>query len=106
MDVKVFKCLVHCLYDIHTVHGRARSTVRVDCELSEEVEVKVGMQQGSVLSPFLFVIMVDVVIELGIPSILSWLLYADDLVLMSEMDSGIEWNENVLILSAIPPKSS
>ena len=30
--------------------------VRVDFELSEEFEVYVGMLQGSVLSPFLFVI--------------------------------------------------
>ena len=28
--------------------------VRVDSELSEEFEVKVGMYQGSVLSPFFF----------------------------------------------------
>ena len=32
-------------------------------ELSEEFEVKAGMHQGSVLSPFLFAVVVDVVIE-------------------------------------------
>ena len=32
----------------------ARTRVRVDFELPEEFEVNVGMQQGSVLSPFLF----------------------------------------------------
>ena len=37
--------------------------VRVDSELSEEFDVKVGMHQGSVLSPFLFVVEVDVVTE-------------------------------------------
>ena len=35
--------------------------VRVDSELSEEYEVKVGMHQGSVLSPFRFAVVVDVV---------------------------------------------
>ena len=30
----------------------AKTRVRVDCELSEEFEVNVGMYQGSVLSPF------------------------------------------------------
>ena len=30
----------------------AKTRVRVDSELSEEFEVKVGMHQGSVLSPF------------------------------------------------------
>ena len=32
---------------------RAKIRVRVDSELSEELEVKVGINQGSVLSPFL-----------------------------------------------------
>ena len=30
----------------------AKTRVRVDCELSEEFEVKVGMHQGSEQSPF------------------------------------------------------
>ena len=37
----------------------------MDYELSEEFEVKVGMLQGSVLSPFLFGEVVDVVTELA-----------------------------------------
>ena len=56
----------------------------MDCELSEEFEVNVGMYQGSVLSPFLFAMVVDVVTEFVREGALSELLYADDLVLMSE----------------------
>ena len=41
----------------------AKTRVRVDCELSEEFAVKVGMHQGSVLSPFLFALLVDFVTE-------------------------------------------
>ena len=41
----------------------AKSRVRRYSELSEELEVKVGMHQGSVLSPFLFALVVDVVKE-------------------------------------------
>ena len=37
----------------------------MDSELSEEFDVKVGMHQGSVLSPFPFVVVVDVVTELA-----------------------------------------
>ena len=39
------------------------TSVRVDSELSEEFEVKVWMHQGSVLSPFLSAVVVDVVTE-------------------------------------------
>ena len=40
-----------------------KTRVRVDSELSEEFEVKVWMNQGSVLSPFLFAVVVDVATE-------------------------------------------
>ena len=38
----------------------------MDSELSEEFEVKVGVYQISVLSPFLFAVVVDVVTEFAI----------------------------------------
>ena len=56
----------------------------MDFELSEEFEVKVGMNHGSVPSPFLFEVVVDVVTEFVRERILSELLYADDKVLVSE----------------------
>ena len=70
----------------------------VDSELLEEFEVKVGMLQGSVLSPFLFAGVVDVVTEFARECVLSELLYTDDLVLMSETIEGlwdnlIKWKE-------------
>ena len=51
--------------------------------LSESFEVKVGLHQGSVLSPLLFAAVMNVVssdVRNGLP---SELLYADDLVLMA-----------------------
>ena len=48
---------------------------RVDSVLSEEYEVKVGLHHGSVLSPFIFALVVDVVTEFareGMPSELLW----------------------------------
>ena len=39
--------------------------VRGDSELSEEFEVNVGIHQGSVLSPFPFVVVVDFITELS-----------------------------------------
>ena len=66
-----------------------KTRVRVDCDLSEEFEVQVGMHQGSVLSHFLFAVVVDVVAEFAREAALSELLYADDLVLMKETNEGL-----------------
>ena len=49
-----------------------------------------GMHQGSVLSPFLLAIVVDDVIELAREGVLSEVMYADDLVLMSETIKGLK----------------
>ena len=46
-----------------SLYEGAKTRVRVDSELSEEFEVTVEMHQGSVLSPFLFAVMVGVVTE-------------------------------------------
>ena len=61
--------------------------------MSEEFEVKVGNHQGSVLSPLVFTIVVNVVTES-----VSEIEYADDLVLMSETIEGLmkkfwKWKE-------------
>ena len=60
----------------------------MDSELSEDFEVKVVMHQGSVLSRFLFPLVVDVVAVLAGWDVLIDFLYADDLVLMSETIVG------------------
>ena len=46
-----------------SLYEGAKTRVRVDSELSEAFNVKVGMHQGSVLSPFHFAVVVDVVTE-------------------------------------------
>ena len=76
----------------------AKTKVRVDSELSEEFEVDVEMLQGCVLSPFPFAFVVDAVTEIATEFALSELLYADDLVLMSETIKGlyykfVKWKE-------------
>ena len=48
-----------------------------------------GMHQGSVLSPFFFAVMVDVVTELARKGVLQELLCADDLAVMSETIEGL-----------------
>ena len=61
----------------------AKTRVRVGSAYSQEFEVIVGVHQGSVLSPLLFAIVVDVVTK-NARGAVSELLYADDHVLMGE----------------------
>ena len=74
---------VMCLYE------GATTSVRVGMELSEPFCVKVRVHQGSVLSPLLFAIVVDVVAENAREGLMYKILYADDLLLMSETMEGL-----------------
>ena len=59
------------------------TVVRTDTGLSESFEVKVGLHQGSVLSPLLFAAVMDVVSSEARNGLPSELLYADDLEIMA-----------------------
>ena len=69
---------------VQGMYANARSRVRVGEGYSEEFEVKVGVHQGSVLSPLLFIIMLEALsreFRSGVP----WEdLYADDLFIIAE----------------------
>ena len=69
---------------VQGMYSNARSRVCVGEGYSEEFEVKVGVHQGSVLSPLLFIIVLEALsreFRSGIP----WEdLYADDLVIIAE----------------------
>ena len=65
---------------VMSLYEGAKTGVRVDSELSKKFGVKVGMQQGSKLSPFPFAVVVDVVTEFVREGVLTELLYADDRV--------------------------
>ena len=49
-----------------------------------EFEVKVGVHQGSLLSPLLFAIVVDVITKNARRGVVNELLYADDLGIMTK----------------------
>ena len=78
-------------------HG-AKTKVRVGYELSQEFLVQVGVHQGFVLSPLLLAITVDVISENAREGLMNEILYADDLVLMSESmenlkEKFLKWKE-------------
>ena len=83
---------------VMSLYKGAKTRVRVGLELSEKFEVKVGVDQESLLSLLIFAIAVDVVTESVRNGLMSEMLYADDLVLMSEMMDGLrekfwKWKE-------------
>ena len=63
---------------------RASTVVKVKDEYSDPFDVKVGVHQGSVLSPLLFITVMDVVCSEVKHGLLMEILYADDLVIMAE----------------------
>ena len=67
-----------------SLYNGAKTRVRVGSAYSKEFEVKVGVHQRFVLSPLLFVIVVDVITENVRRGAVNELLYADDLAIMSE----------------------
>ena len=69
---------------VMSLYDGAKTRVTVGSAYSEEFEVNVGVHQGSVLSPLLFAIVVDVITENARRGVVNELLYADDLVIMSE----------------------
>ena len=69
---------------VMSLYDGAKTRVRVGSAYSEEFKVKVGAHQGSVLSPLLFAIVVDVITENARRGVINELLYADDLVIMSK----------------------
>ena len=64
-------CQEVMVISVMSLYEGARTRVRVDSELPEEFEVKVGILEGSVLSPFHFAIVVDVVTEFAREGALS-----------------------------------
>ena len=68
---------------VMALYTEACTIVITDAGLSDSFEVKVGLHQGSVLSPLLFATVMDVVSSEARSGLPSELLYADDLVIMA-----------------------
>ena len=80
---------------IWSMYENARSTVGVGCNLNEELSVKVGVYQGSCISPLLFITVLGALSQ-GFRAGCAWEnLYAYDLVIITE---SVEELQEKLIL--------
>ena len=85
---------------IKDMYDGVTTTVRSAAGLTEEFKVGVGLHQGSALSPFLFFIIMDKLME-GIRKDTPWdMLFADDIVLSrqshKELEDGLKIWRNAL----------
>ena len=75
---------------VKAMYENAKSTVNINGTIDDPFPVKVDVHQGSVLSPLLFIIVLEALsreFRTGLP----WeLLYADDLVLMADSIEELE----------------
>ena len=74
---------------VMSLFTKATTKIKVGSGNSEELFVKVGVHQESILSPFLFATVIDVVTEDVRKELFHEILYTDDLVLMSDSLEGI-----------------
>ena len=70
---------------VMSLYKGARTKEKVGTHLSEDFEVNIRVHQGSVLSPLLFAIVVDVATNEIKEGMVQEILYADDIVLIAEI---------------------
>ena len=81
-----------------SLYHRAKTKVRVGSVLSQEFLVQIRVHQGSVFSPLLFETAVDVISENAREGLMNEILYAGNLVLISESmeilkEKFLKWKE-------------
>jgi len=84
---------------VMSMYSGAKTVVRTVCGNSKSFEVKVGMHQGSALSPPLFVIVMEA-ISREFRVALPWELLYDDLAVIAETEEELikrlnQWKDNV-----------
>ena len=85
---------------VKAMYENAKSCVRLNGQFTDEFNIKVGFHQGVVPSPLLFIIVMETTYKELKAGCHRELLYADDLVLMTETLEGLKkkltiWEDNI-----------
>jgi hypothetical protein len=75
---------------IKEMYDGAKTKVKTPGGPTDEFEIKVGLHQGSSLSPYLFLLVIDTISETTRKEGVWELLFADDLVLMEETKEKLQ----------------
>ena len=75
---------------VQDMYEGTKTRVRTQCGDTEEFEVKVGVHQGSALSPFLFICLIDMLSEHKEGTAPWTLIFADDLAIMGKTKQELE----------------
>ena len=75
---------------IMEMYTNIKTSIKVEYTRSESLDVKVGVHQGSILSPLLFALVVDEVTKNIREGVVKEMLYADDIVLVSDSWEEVE----------------
>jgi len=80
----------HYVRIIRDMYKNCTTSVTTSEGATEEIDIKVGLHQGTVLSPFLFIVILDVIPE-KIDEETPWaMLFADDLVIFDREGGRVE----------------
>ena len=71
------------------MYKSTKSKVRVNNLFTDEFEVKVGVHQGSLLSPLLFIIVLEALFSEFRTGTPCELFYADDFVIVAETENDL-----------------
>ena len=80
---------------VEATYKGAATRVRTQYGDTEEFKIEVGVHQGSALSPFLFVTIMEVLTEGTRKGLPQELLYADDVVLAATLEQELQ--EKVIV---------
>ena len=75
---------------VKDMYDGGMTKIKTRTGVSESFEVRIGVHQGSALSPYLFILVLDELLK-GVVEEVPWcMLFADDMVLIAETEQEVQ----------------